>query len=184
MNSGLRANLELGVNIVIAIAIVAVAVVVVKRQFFSPPTGRDALQQQAAALKGTRITVSGVDWKQNQKSLILFLKKDCVYCTSSAPFYRQLLIDAKQRNVKSLAVLPDSLEQGLKYVQSLELPIDVRSTSLIDLKITGTPTVVLVDHEGIVRSAWVGAMPGREQEMRAELVKLFEANYHAGAAAK
>lgn len=103
--------------------------------------------------------------------------KDCKYCESSAPFYRQLIEDASKRNVKWLAILPNSVEEGRKYVQSLGLPIEnVQTGSLPSYKIPGTPSVLFVDNQGIVKSVWIGAVPGREREMRDELVALFDAN--------
>jgi len=185
MSNSFRANLELGVNIVIAIAIVVVAGIVVKRHFSPDQMNRGNLQLHSQVLKGTRMNIPDVDWEQNKKSLVLFLKKDCTYCTSSAPLYRQLIADASQRNVKSLAILPDSVEEGRNYINSLDLPIeDVRSGSLPSYKIAGTPTVLFVDHQGTVKSVWVGAVPGREKEMRDELVALFEMKVSARAPAK
>jgi peroxiredoxin len=123
----------------------------------------------------TRISVPNVDWKQNEKSLVFFLRKDCVYCKLSAPFYRQLIADASQRKVKWLAVLPDSLEEGKVYLRSLNLPIEnVQSESLSSYKIPATPSVLFVDSQGIVRSAWAGAPPDRETRMREELIALFD----------
>lgn len=121
-----------------------------------------------------RLSVPNVDWEQNKKSLVFFLKKDCVYCTSSAPFYRQLVEEAAKRNVKCLAILPNSIEEAREYVKSLELPIEnVQSGLLSSYKIPGTPSVLFVDHQGIVRSVWVGAAPAQEKQMRDELVALF-----------
>jgi hypothetical protein len=37
-----------------------------------------------------------------------------------------------------------------------------------------TPTVFFVDNQGTVKSVWVGAVPGRENEMREQLNALFE----------
>jgi len=173
----MRANIETGAQILIAIAVVVVASVVVKR-YLSPSQVNQVNNgntQQAQMLVGTRINVPDVDWEQNKKSLVFFLKKDCVYCKSSAPFYRQLIEDASQRNVKWLAILPDSVEEGRTYVRSLELPIEnVRSASLSSYKIPGTPSVLFVDNQGTVKSVWVGAPPGRETKMRDELIALFE----------
>ena len=115
MPNNIRANIETGAQILIAIAVVVVAGVVVKRYLFPSQVSNGSIQQQAQKLMGTRINVPNVDWEQNKKSLVFFLKKDCVYCKSSAPFYRQLIEDASQRNVKWLAVLPDSLEEGIRY---------------------------------------------------------------------
>jgi thioredoxin-related protein len=173
MTEKLRANIELAINIVIALSIVVVAAVVVKRYAF-PPVNPGSLPQ---ITKGERLNIPNVDWEQNKKSLVFFLMKDCKYCESSAPLYRQLIEDASKRNVKWLAILPNSIEEGRKYVQSLDLPIEnVQTGSLSSYKIPGTPALLFVDNKGIVTGVWIGAVTGREQEVRDELIALFDAN--------
>ena len=169
MSRNVRANIELGINIVVAIAIVIVAAAVVKRYVFSPsPVSSPRIT------KGERLDVPNVDWEQNEKTLVFFLIKDCPYCQSIAPLYRQLIADASERNVKVLAILPNSMKEAREYVQLLELPIaNVQTGSLASYKIPGAPSVLFVDKEGIVKSAWLGAMPDREQEMRDDLRRLF-----------
>jgi peroxiredoxin len=172
MPNNLRANIELGAQIVIAVAVVVAAGVLVKRNLF-PPRNPASMPRINA---GEKLNVPNVDWEQNKKSLVFFLKKDCVFCTSSAPFYRQLLAEASKRNVKSLAILPDPDREARGYVNFLELPIDsVQTGSLESYKIAGTPTVLFVDRQGIVRNVWFGAAPEREREMRDKLVELFDA---------
>ena len=171
MSKNVRANIEIGINIVVAIAIVVVAAVVVKRYAFSPDRS-----DPPRITKGERLDVPNINWEQNEKTLILFLIKDCRYCESSAPFYRQLIADASERNVKVLAILPNSLKEAREYVQFLELPIDnVQTGSLTSYKIPGAPSVLFVDKQGIVKSVWLGAASGREQEIREHLVALFQA---------
>jgi peroxiredoxin len=110
------------------------------------------------------------------RGIVLALTFICIYCTSSAPLYRQLLAEASKRDVKSLAILPNSDREAREYIKSLELPIDtVQTGSLASYKIPGTPTVLFVDHQGIVRSVWFGAAPEREKEMRDKLIQLFDA---------
>src|SRR5437660_961982 len=116
MPKNLRANIELGVQIVIAVAVVVAAGVLVKRNLFSHPANPASMPRINA---GEKLNVPNVDWEQNKKSLVFFLKKDCVFCTSSAPFYRQLLEEASKRNVKSLAILPDSDREAREYVKTL-----------------------------------------------------------------
>src|SRR5882724_6457721 len=172
MRNNVKANIEFAAQIVIAVAVVFAAGVLVKRNFF-PQSGNSASLPRINA--GERLNVPNIDWGQNKKSLVFFLKKDCAYCTSSAPFYRQLIEDASKRNVKSVAVLPNSADEARKYLQYLELPIEnIQTGSLSSYKITGTPTVLFVDGHGIVRSAWFGALPQQEQEMRNKLVALFD----------
>ena len=62
---------------------------------------------------------------------------------------------------------------GREYIQSLRLPIgNVQAGVLASYKIPGTPSVLVVDAEGIVRGVWIGAEPGREKEMLAKLGSL------------
>ena len=87
MPKNVRANVELGINIVIAVSIVVVAVLIVKRYAFEPVNRESAPR----ITKGERLNASNVDWKGNKKTRVFFLAKDCVYCNSSAPFHRQLI---------------------------------------------------------------------------------------------
>ncbi|MGZ8844407.1 MAG: peroxiredoxin family protein [Pyrinomonadaceae bacterium] len=174
MPSNLRSNIELGAQIVIAVAVVVAAGVLVKRNLFPARGANPGNLPRINA--GENLKVPNVDWAQNKKSLVFFLKKDCSFCTASAPFYRQLLDEASKRNVKSLAILPDSDQEAREYITYLKLPIDtVQTGSLEPYKISGTPTVLFVDRQGIVRSVWFGAAREREKEMRDQLVELFDA---------
>lgn len=172
MRASLRANIELLTQVVIAIAIVIAAGVLVKRTFFANPNNGARLPGIVA---GDRLNVPTIDWAQNKKSLVFFLKKDCPYCTSSATLYRQLMDEAAKRNVKCIAVLPNSPEDARKYLQYLELPFEKIYTGPVeDYKINGTPTVVFVDQNGIAKNVWIGAQTEREKEMRDTLVQLFD----------
>lgn len=174
MPNNLRANIELGAQIVIAVAVVVAAGVLVKRNFLP---ARQNHENRPRINAGEKLNVPNVDWAQNRKSLVFFLKKDCSFCTSSAPFYRHLLGEASKRNVKSLAMLPDPDQEAREYIAYLKLPIDTvqTGTNLDTYKIAGTPTVVFVDRQGIVRNVWFGAAREREKEMRDTLVRLFDA---------
>ena len=169
----MKSKIELGLNIAIAVAILVIAGVLVKRTFFAEQAKQPTLEAQAQQLLGTRISVPGVDWAQNKKSLIFFLKKDCIYCDAVAPSYQQLIGEAEKANVKLIAILPNPVQVGREYVQSLGLLIEnVQTGVLASYKIPGTPSVLMVDAEGIVRGIWIGAEPGREKEMLAKLVSL------------
>lgn len=171
MRAGLRANIELVTQVVVAIAIVITAGVLVKRTVFSAEGNGTRSQING----GDRLNVSTVDWAQNKKSLVFFLKKDCPYCSSSAGFYRQLMNEASKRNVKCIAVLPNSPEEARKYLQYIELPFENIYTGPVeDSRISGTPTVVFVDQNGIVKSVWIGAQTEREKEMHDMLIRLFD----------
>ena len=171
MKTNVRANIELVAQVVIAIAIVITAGVLVKRTIFPGRVSGEMPTINA----GERLAFQNIDWAKNEKSLVFFLKKDCPFCTSSASLYRELVHEATKRNVKCVAVFPNTLEDARKYLQYIEVPIeDIYTGSLGDLKISGTPTVLFVDRTGIVKSVWVGAQREHEQEMRDKLVALFD----------
>jgi len=172
MRNSVRANIELGAQIAIAIAVLVVSGVLVKRLLFPRPPNAANMPRISV---GERLNVSGADWKQNGKSLVFFLNKDCHYCTTSAPFYRQLIEEVRNRNVKALAILPNPIEEAKAYVRSVDLPIeDIRSGLLSSYNISGTPTVVFVNSEGIVRRVWFGAATGHEMEMREQVLALID----------
>ena len=171
MRASLRANIELAAQVVVAIAIVITATVLVKRTVFSADSSATRPRMQA----GDQLNIPTINWAQNKKSLIFFLKKDCPYCTSSAALYRQLMVEASKRNVKCIAVLPNTPEDARKYLQYLELSFqDIYTGPIEENKISGSPTIVFVDKNGIVKSVWVGAQTEREKEMRDTLVQLFD----------
>jgi hypothetical protein len=77
--------------------------------------------------------------------------------------------------VAASAILPNSADEARKYLQYLELPIEnIQTGPLSSYKISGTPTVLFVDSQGIVRSVWFGAQTEREKDMRDKLVELFD----------
>lgn len=173
-SNNVKARVELGLNVVIATAILLIAVVAAKRAFFPAQVNRPSLQQQAQLVLGTRVAIPGTDLVQHKKTLIFFLKKDCIYCEFIAPTYRELISEARKRNINLIAILPNPVEDGRNYVRSLSLEIEnVQTGSPSSYKLPGTPSVLFVDGEGVVKSVWFGAEPGREKEMRDKLMALF-----------
>ena len=168
MRNSFRTNIEFGTQIVIAIAVLVVGGIIVKRHFF--PEQRTPFNM-AAISAGERLNLADVNWKENKKSLVFFLNKDCRYCTSSAPLYRQLKEEALKQNVKSLAVFPHSAEEAKAYLESIQLSIDeIHTGPLASYKIPVTPTVLFVNSSGTVERVWFGDASGKEKQMREEFL--------------
>lgn len=172
MRNSFRTNIEFGAQIVIAIAVLVVAGIIVKRYISADQ--RTALRMPSISA-GERLNLPDVDWKQNKKSVVFFLNKDCRYCTSSAPVYRQLTEEAFKHNVKSLAVFPHSAEEAKAYLESIKLSVnEILIRPLPSYKIAGTPTVLFVNSSGTVEGVWVGDASGREKQIREEFLTLAE----------
>ncbi|HEY7448548.1 MAG TPA: rhodanese-like domain-containing protein [Vicinamibacterales bacterium] len=113
---------------------------------------------------GVQLPLKGVDWAKNQRTLVIALQSDCTYCEASMPFYRDLVASNRQQTFYPLVVVPHSKEVGEKLVRSTRLGIsDVRQADFDRLRIPGTPALVLVDQNGLVKRVWVGRLsPARE----------------------
>jgi hypothetical protein len=112
---------------------------------------------------GTKLEVPEVNWNKNGQTLILALSENCKFCTESAPFYQRLV---KERGKTSLvAVLPQPVEQGRKYLESLGVDIsDVRQVSFPAVGLRGTPTLILADNNGVAIESWIGKLPANREE--------------------
>lgn len=159
-------RLETAANISVIIAAV-VLVVFLGRQEFQRHT--DSIKP-AQALVGQRITLAGVQFGQQSKTLVLAISTHCHYCRDSEGFYKDLEARSQGR-VKIVAVLPESLDEAAPYVrQSIGPSIQVVSSRLDAMGVTGTPTLLLIDSSGKVQQAWVGKLDDKGQQQVQSLV--------------
>ncbi|HEV2305073.1 MAG TPA: hypothetical protein VGR93_06110 [Candidatus Acidoferrales bacterium] len=99
-----------------------------------------------------------INWAASDRTLVFGLQTTCHFCTESAPFFRKL-VKSVPKDMKTVAVLPQTTDEAKQYLDALGVRInDVRQASLSDIGITGTPTLLLVDNLGVVKSAWVGKL--------------------------
>jgi len=163
--------LQNAANIATIVVSVLLSVVLVK-VFLLPqatrmPTGR----QQLVGLS-MKQSLPGVDWAKNKRTLVLALSTQCHYFTDSAPFFQRIQKEAA-KNLKMVAVLPQAVEDGKKYLEGQGVHVDdVKQTQLSTIGVTGTPTLLLVDGSGKVAEAWQGKLePGQEAAVLAALKK-------------
>jgi thiol-disulfide isomerase/thioredoxin len=124
-----------------------------------PPTGPAA---------GTQISVPGINWGDSEETIVLALSDKCHFCTESAPFYQKLTRElADRKSVRVVAVFPQQVEAGKKYLDGLNVPITQLAQATLDsLGVRGTPTLLIVDKSGTVKQSWVGRLTAeRETEV-------------------
>jgi hypothetical protein len=150
-------RIETLANIAILLAALVVAALGVHRLLAPPARGAGPAQEVKA---GASVAVPGVDWRSHRRSLVLALSPGCHFCTESAPFYRRLAREALAAgSVHLVCLFSDHVKGGPRYLRDLELPFDdVRSASFETLGVAGTPTLLLVDGNGIVSRVWVGKL--------------------------
>jgi peroxiredoxin len=165
MNS-FRKNIELMANIAIVIVAVLLCIVLIKNQSNSAPTlntGNDHLPTKKESRVGEKISLRDVDWQRNGQTLLLALSTTCHYCSESAAFYQQI---SKERNSNTqiIAVLPQSPDEGKNYLERHGVSVDdIKQAKLDSIGVDGTPTLILVDNDGIVRNTWTGKLPKAEE---------------------
>jgi thioredoxin-related protein len=160
MSARLPKKLETITNIAIILVAVIIGVVFVKNYLLG---SKDNSREEN--LVGTKVSVPDVNWAKNGQTLLLILQKGCHFCAESAPFYQRLIQETSGRQgFQIIAVLPQEVEEGRKYLSELNVPVsEVKQTRPGTLGVKGTPTLLLVDNTGVVTDAWLGKLPPEKE---------------------
>ncbi len=152
-------KLETAANLTTIVVSLLLSVVLVK--VFLLPQPRPAAsvaRPQAAKGTGLKGVLQGVDWGANGRTLVLAISTGCHFCTDSAPFF-QRISKTRPTSTKILAVLPQTVEESRKYLDQVGVRVDdVKQAPLDAIKVTGTPTLLLVDKAGTVTDVWIGKL--------------------------
>jgi hypothetical protein len=163
-----RSKLDITANVAIILACIIASVVLVHREFFPPRP--EPLPGSVAAgehLDGLRPAVPA----GAQKALVLAVAPNCHFCNDSMAFYKQLV---EKRNssgsaVKVVAAVSSSDAKDLEASKMSASGVNPDAVVQLDfrqIKVAGTPTVLLVDNQGKVLSVWMGKLDERgEQEV-------------------
>ena len=117
---------------------------------------------------GEKLALPDIDWARNGRTLVLVLQKGCHFCSESAPFYKKLVERTGQPGKPHLiAILPQNPKESADYLSAMGVPIgDIRQARLSDVKVHGTPTLLLVGGSGVVSRVWIGKLkPEKESEV-------------------
>lgn len=172
MPEGIYKKAELLANVAIVVVALLLGGVLVKRYLLPGSAPPAAERPDPRVPPGTQASVPGVDWAGNGRTLLLVLSRDCRYCTQSAPFYQRLARETAGRpGLRLVALLPQPVEEGRKYLEGLGVPLDdVRQAPPASAGARATPTVLLVDGRGVVEHSWVGMLsPAEESEVLSRL---------------
>src|SRR5437588_10787977 len=126
-------GIQVAANVAVIIAAVLLSVVLAKNYLIRKPepsvafvagannistrANRPAADSQIQP--GTKISLEGIDWAKNGKTLVLALSDKCHFCSESAPFYQRLSKD--HGNTRLVAVLPQPIEDGKTYLNHLNV---------------------------------------------------------------
>ncbi len=97
------------------------------------------------------------------RTLLMVLRSDCRFCQQSMPFYRRLL-ERDSQDVEIVVVAPP-FDAGIEgYLASEGItPDSVMFVQRDTLPVQGTPTLLLVDGDGMVTHAWIGLLDAERE---------------------
>lgn len=157
----MKAKIEVVANVAVILLAVVVGSIFLKDRFFTP--GPELNEVKA----GDRLPrLDGWDWGAHDRSLVLVLKKGCHFCEDSAPFYQRLAGKQQQdgSNTAIVAVFPDAADSVNEVVKLKGLGVRaLPGVPLERLKVSGTPSLLLVDRGGTVLNAWIGMLSPRQE---------------------
>jgi thiol-disulfide isomerase/thioredoxin len=155
----MKLKVEAVANITVIIVALVVGAVVLRGGMLSRHT-------EPSVAAGDRLAaVPGIDWGQHRKTLVLALNTGCHYCQDSVPFYQKLAqAQPDYSNLAIVAAFPnDAQEVGHFAAQEA---VGIRSVAAVPFdkwRVTGTPTLLLVDAHGRVERTWVGLLTSRQE---------------------
>lgn len=153
----MKQRLRLAADIATAVAAVAIVASLGWRAFAPPagPTG-SIFGQEAVGTSLAGATL-GVDFT-GRTTLLMVLASDCGFCQESMPFYRRLL--ARERDRVQVVVAAPARDAGIgEYLESENVTPDAQIfVEAGILPVAGTPTLLVVDSDGLVTHAWVGLL--------------------------
>jgi hypothetical protein len=156
-------KIEIFANVAIIGVALVLAGTLVRTYILPRPVVNSSVQNAQLIHPGTRFSSQVVDWGKNNQTLVLALSQKCHYCSESANFYKRI-VESHSRDTRLIALLPQDAPTGQKYLQDLGVSVDeVKQASLDSIGVQGTPTLLLVDKDGVVQNVWIGKLSENEE---------------------
>jgi thiol-disulfide isomerase/thioredoxin len=150
-------KVELTANIIFVVATVFLVGILVQRYFFAKPR----VNQPAFLVPtiGKQVNLPDENWSAQPKTLILALQTTCHFCDESASFYKRLVETTKNKNVKIVAVFPQSVAEATAHLSQLGIGgVEVKQAPISALNTFGTPTLIITNQKGEVVKYWIGKL--------------------------
>ena len=166
--SSFSKKLEVAANISIVVMVVLVAGVIVQKYFFAKPNAAPVGQTaRVTPVVGKPVNLSDQNWSAQPKTVVLALQTTCHFCTESMEFYKRLVDSAKGKNIKFVAVFPQSVAESTEHLTRFGVSeIEVKQVPISQIDVSGTPTLILTNDKGEVTNYWIGKLtPEKEMEV-------------------
>jgi len=146
-------KLEISTNILIILVVWLIGGTYLKSHF-----GR---QEGDLPIGETISAPPGYDWHSSAPTLVIAVRDGCVYCERSYPLYRRLqsLEHDNQLKAHLLMVTSDEPTRAAALLSSQGITSQaITNMPLSNIKVSATPTLLLVDANGRLLQSWVGEL--------------------------
>jgi hypothetical protein len=168
----LRPTLDTTVNVVTLIAGVAILGTLVARAV--TPVAKPIVTQPFQV--GEHVPqFRGLNFARAKRTLLMVVRQDCKFCGESIPFYRRLprsgpVTLGGTQETQLVVLTEDDLNTARHFVEGNSLMLDavvaIPPARRSDLRVKGTPTLLLVDSAGTIKKIWIGKLSeNREREV-------------------
>lgn len=108
-----------------------------------------------------------VDFTASPRTVILFVQSRCRFCTESMSFYKDIL-DKRAHlapQLRIVALTPEEPQVTHNYLESHGVSVDeVIQTEITGTRFLGTPTVLSIDHSGMIEGVWLGRLTAEQEQ--------------------
>jgi hypothetical protein len=129
---------------------------------------RQAHGIEAGGIVGqTLAPLPGYSWSSYPKTLVIAIRRGCPFCDASMPFYRQLGEQERISVLRAhvLVVMPNDASSGSSLLRKGDVEVQgIFGQDLDALKVSGTPTVLLLDSSGRIERVWIGQLTQRAEK--------------------
>jgi hypothetical protein len=107
-----------------------------------------------------------------KRTLVIVERAECSFCKASMPFYAKLIPAAVDAGMEVVSVTPDDAAAHQRYLDANRVRVN-RIVQLKDtpLKVSETPTLIVLDQSKTVLGAWVGQLSLNEEDKVLHLVR-------------
>jgi hypothetical protein len=159
-----RAMFARVVDVVIAGACATMAVVMLWERVGPVPGRPGPPSAQMLALGSKMPELPEISWREAKRTLVIVTQSTCPYCERSTAFWKRLVTarDEQRSPLKIVAVSSDNVNTTREYLAVHDVTVDAFASAV--LAVRGTPSLLLVDSQGLVLQSWMGMPPSPAAE--------------------
>ena len=106
------------------------------------------------------------------QTILIFVSSTCRYCNDSMPFYQRLetKVSAHMGRVRLVFASREPVEITQRYLRLHGVESEAISILGNTVPLSGTPTLLLADDQGVVKHGWLGRLTSDQEEMVLKIV--------------